>query len=404
MQESIDVRMPQKAVEVLFGPHRYNVLYGGRGSGKSWGIADSRIIKSLSGNYRGLCTRQYQNSIKDSVHRLLSDRIFALGLSQYFEIKQDSIAAITGSEIIFKGLARQVGEIKSTEGIDWCFVEEAQLVSKENWEILIPTIRKPNSQIYVSFNTGEERDDTYQRFVVNPPPNSKVVKMNFYDNPFFPEVLRQEMEYMKRVDYDAYLNIWEGQPKKLSDSIIFKGKYKVDDFEPYNPENDGRLYGGADWGFSSDPFAALRCFIRGRRLFIDYEAYGVGIEIDALPSAFDRIPDIRKIKILGDCSRPETISYIKRQGFNIDPAPKWPESIEDGISFLKSFEHIIIHPRCKNTADEFARYAYKIDKNTSEILRDIVDKHNHIIDALRYALSFLIKRKVSIFEVYRNMH
>ena len=111
-----------------------------------------------------------------------------------------------------------------------------------------------------------------------------------------------------------------------------------------------------------------------------------------------------KIKILGDCSRPETISYIKRQGFNIDPAPKWPESVEDGVSFLKSFEQIIIHPRCKNTADEFSRYSYKVDKNTSEILRDIVDRHNHVIDALRYALSFLIKRKVSIFEVYRNMH
>jgi phage terminase large subunit len=337
------------------------------------------------------------------VHKLLSDRIATLGLSKNFIIKQDSIISCTGSEIIFKGLSRQIAEIKSTEGVDWCWIEEAQYVTHDNWEILIPTIRREKSEIIISFNPENESDATYQRFIVNTPPNAYIQKVNYYDNPFFPEVLRQEMEYIKRVDYDAYLNIWEGQPKKLSDSIIFKEKYKVDDFEPYNPENDGRLYGGADWGFSSDPFAALRCFIRGRRLFIDYEAYGVGIEIDALPSAFDRIPDIRKIKILGDWSRPETISYVKRHGFNIDPAPKWPESVEDGIAFLKSFEKIIIHPRCKNTADEFARYAYKIDKNTSEILRDIVDKHNHIIDALRYALSFLIKRNVSIFDVYRNM-
>jgi len=161
---------------------------------------------------RILCCREIQKSIKDSVHRLVKDQIELLGLSECFTITDQSIKCHNGSEFFFGGLFRNITWIKSIEGIDVAWIEEAQNVSAESWEILTPTIRKPDSEIWVSFNPDHEDDATYQKFVVNPPDNAKVVLVNYYDNPWFPDVLRKEMEQDKARDLALYQHKWLGHP------------------------------------------------------------------------------------------------------------------------------------------------------------------------------------------------
>lgn len=386
-------RLPKKLGFLLTEKSRYKVAYGGRGSGKSWGMATALIILAIKSKSRILCTRQLQTSIKDSVHKLLCDRIAELKLEEYFTITKDAIRCYNGSEFLFKGIQNNVMEIKSIEGIDYCWVEEAQSVSNESWDVLIPTIRKEGSEIWVSFNPDRDEDPTYQRFVVHPPKDCISVLINYYDNKHFPEVLRREMEYCKEVDYPRYENIWLGKTIVETEAQIFKGKFELLDFEaePYT-----QFFYGADWGFSNDPTALVRCFMEDNCLYIDYEAFGVGVEMDELPSLFDSVPDSREWKIRSDCARPETISYVKRQGFDCIAAEKWKGSVEDGIEYLRSFKKIYIHPRCKHIYEEFKYYSYKKDKISGDILPIVVDAWNHGIDALRYALEPYIKNKGNI--------
>jgi len=380
----------------LFKPKRYKTFHGGRGGAKSWGLARALVIMAASKRLRVLCTREVQNSIKDSVHKLLKDQIEMLGLNPWFRITNETITSACGSEFLFKGLRFDPLGIKSTEGVDICWVEEAQSVSADSWDILIPTIRKEGSEIWVSFNPGEEKDPTYQRFVVNPPDDSITVEVNYYDNPYLPDTLRKEMEYCKRVDYEAYEHIWLGKPKSISEAVIFKQRYRVEAFPDDLWQQADRLFFGADFGFANDPSTLIRMFMLGTKLYIEYEAYGVGVELDEMAQFYDSIPEARRWPIKADSARPETISHIGRQGFSIDAAAKWKGSVEDGITYLKGFEEIIIHERCKHTADEFRLYSYKVDKKTNEILPVIVDAHNHCIDAIRYGLDGYITSSDSL--------
>ena len=685
----MDIKINDKCLFLLTERHRYKVAYGGRGSGKSYSFADALLIKSLEKKRRILCARQLQTSIRDSVHKLLSDRIDALGLTPYFEITREQIRAYNGSEFIFKGVQNNVQEIKSTEGIDICWCEEAASITQESWDVLIPTIRKEGAEVWITFNPDREEDPTYKMFVKQPVDDCKAVLMNYNDNPFFPETLRKEMEYCKRVDFSKYENVWLGQPATQTDVQVFRGKFEQKEFE--TPENV-QFYWGCDWGFSClvgdtkiktqrgnipikdisvgdyvltrdgykkvlftknkgiqpvfkvsfgkksliatgdhriytangwkcvkdlkseekvcilklsltgvfinaiqtastriifilkkvvekkkgfiigtfgsfimaqfrkvmsfitltstrltiplktlfasrllniqksiikkglvrfplklwqntekktgihtkigqneerslykqhkidaefvknaeestrsqmfiknivarivervqtlvqvkknifvkfaentlrqvriigvkpvqtnariscqpltdkkevfditvengeffangilvhncDPTVLVRCFIKDKCLYIDHEAYGVGVEMDELPQLFDSIPDSRKWVIRADCARPETIAYVKRHGFNCIGAEKWKGSIEDGIEYIRSFEKIYIHPRCKHTYDEFKFYSYKKDRISGDILPIIVDAWNHCIDGLRYALQPYIKNK-----------
>lgn len=211
MIATIKAAIPQK-LDYLFQPSRYKVAYGGRGAAKSWNFARALIILSLQDKKRILCTREIQSSIKDSVHRLLRDQIDGLGVSQCFDITDRSITCSNGSEFLFEGLFRNVNRIKSLEGIDYCWVEEAESVSNDSWEVLTPTIRKEHSEIWISFNTGNEDDATYQKFVTHAPSNAVVRKINYYDNPYFPEVLRVEMEQDKTRDPLLYRQKWLGFP------------------------------------------------------------------------------------------------------------------------------------------------------------------------------------------------
>jgi len=379
------------AFSFLLEAHRYKGAYGGRGRGASWSFA--RVLATLASfkKLRILCTREYQNSIKDSVYKILTDQIEALHLTPYYNILKTEITSKVGSEFIFKGLQHPL-EIKSIEGIDIVWLEEAQNVSEESWQFLIPTIRKEGSEIWMSLNTGSRDDPTYKRFVANPPEDCVMKLLTFRDNPYFPDTLRKEMEYCKRVDMDAYNHIWEGQVKTVSDALVFKNKFVVEEFEA--PEKVKFRY-GADWGFSNDPTTLVRNFVIDNDLYIDYEAYGVGVELEELPQLFDSVPGCRFHKIIADNARPETISFMRKKGFPIIGCTKAATTkagfVKDGIEFIRKFQKIHIHPRCVHVADEFQHYSYKKDKKTGEILPILVEGFDHCIDGIRYSLEDLIR-------------
>jgi phage terminase large subunit len=383
--------MPQKAQQVIGSASRYKVLYGGRGGGKSYAFADALICKALFNKLRILCTREMQNSIRDSVIRLLTDRIHALGFDDYFVVQRESITSRIGSEFIFKGLRHNISEIKSTEGIDICWVEEAEKVTDDSWGILIPTIRKESSEIWISFNPEEENSATHKRFVSNQPPSCSATLLTYADNKYFPEVLRREMEYDKKIDYEKYLHVWEGQVKRYGAACILAHKIRVEQFDT---PDDAQLLFGADWGFSNDPTVLGRMFIKDNVLYIDHEFYATGIEITELERAFDTVPGCRKWRITADSERPDTISYMQRKGFPIMGAEKGKGSVEDGIEFLRGFEAIVIHPRCRWAIDNFSNYKWKQDRITKEILPIPAEGSDHWPDAARYALEKYIKAKV----------
>lgn len=390
----VNLFLPEKIVPFIATPKKFNTARGGRGSAKSHSVARILAVEASGEKHRYLCTREYQNSIKDSVHRLICDIIKELGLQKFFQIRQDSIRSSVGSEFIFKGLHNNIREIKSTEGIDRCWVEEAEGVSQSSWDILIPTIRKGNPRFYVVFNPEDENSPTFKMFIKSPMPDSQEIEMNFQDNPWFPQTLRDQMEYDKRVDYEKYEHVWLGKPKKYAHALIFKGKFRSEYFE--TPPGV-QFYYGADWGFSNDPTCLVRMWIRDRKLYIDWEAYAIGIELDDLPEFFSRVPESQRWQIMGDNARPETISHMCRHGYHVEGVEKGKGSVEDGIEFIRSFEEIIIHTRCPNTLSDFNNYKWKVDRLTGLILPVPADGSDHAPDAVRYAVEKIMKNKSSIF-------
>jgi phage terminase large subunit len=333
--------------------------------------------------HRILCTRETQNSLSDSALSVLKRVIADYGLTEAFtQTKHGLKCPGSGSEFIFRGL-QEPHRIKSLDGITLCLVEEAQSVSKEAWDNLIPTIREPDSEIWVSFNPDLEDDPAYQMFVVTERPDAEVVKINYDDNPYFPPPLQKELDYDKETDFERYQHVWEGEPRTISNAQVFHGKWRTAVFE--TPEG-AAFYYGADWGFAQDPTTLVRCYIDGDVLYVDREAYGVGVEIDETARLFESVPDVKRWPITADSARPELISHLRRDGFNIRGAAKGKGSVESGIEFLRSFREIVVHERCKHTADELKHYSYKVDKRTGDILPILVDAHNHMIDALRYAV------------------
>jgi phage terminase large subunit len=332
----------------------------------------------------------------ESVYSLLKGIIYQYNLQRFFSLKNSLIECnCNDSVFFFKGLAHNIESVKSTEGIDICWVEEADKVSQNSWDTLIPTIRKPKSKIIITFNPTHEDDPVYQMFVVTGQPDSVVRKVNYNDNPYFPEVLEKERLHLRATDYEKYLHVWEGELRTVSDAQVFKGNFVVEDFSSEGVEC---FYHGMDFGFANDPSTVVRCFIKGTNLYIDKEAYGHHVEINELGSMIRSIIAGKHYKIKADCARPETISYLKNEGWNIEGAKKWPGSVEDGIEAIKGFTKIIIHPSCIHTMEEFKRYSFKIDKRTNEIIPIVIDDFNHMIDAIRYALDDLIRRKITIYD------
>ena len=382
--------VPQ-AFAPLFRPARYKVFYGGRGGGKSWAFADALLLFALAFSLRILCARELQVSIADSVHRLLADRISARGLEKFFTVTKTGITGRNGSEFIFKGLRHNVSEIKSLEGVDICWVEEAQRVSQESWDLLIPTIRAEGSEIWISFNPGGPDDPTWTQFVVNPRPGSVVVRVGWRDNPYFSATLNRERLDCLKTDPEKYRWIWDGEPRVITEAQVFGGKWAVEDF---TPPAACRWFYGADWGFAADPTVLVRAFVRDNTLFVADEAWAKGLELEGLDGLFAQVPDSRRWAIRADNSRPEIIRSLRRRGWIVKPCKKWPGSIEEGIAVLRGFARIVVHPRCVHMAEEMRLYSYKTDPLTGEVLPQLIDKNNHCVDALRYALEPVIRNKV----------
>lgn len=373
------------------GEVRYRVFYGGRGSAKSWQFARALLALGASKPLRILCVREYQTSIADSVHRLLTDQIKAIGLEAFYTVQQTGIEGINGTQFVFKGLRRNIGEIKSTEGIDICWVEEAEAVSDESWRVLTPTIRKPGSEIWVSFNPALESDPTYKRFVSDRPGKSIIRQVGYRDNPWLPQVLKDEAQELKRKDPEAYANVWGGEPWRRSDAEVLSGKWTVDDFTP-KPNWLGPYF-GADWGFARDPSILVKLWLADSRLYLEYEEGGVQLDTDDTERRFRRIPGAGEHVIRADSARPETINEMRRRGLRVEPADKWEGSVKDGIEYLRHFDKIVIHPRCKVLQQEARLWRYKTDPRTSDVLPKLADGHEHGWDATRYALQPMIRQK-----------
>lgn len=394
------IKLPEKIVK-LFAPSRgelrYRVAYGGRGSGKSYSFALMAAVWGYVEPLRILCTRELQVSIKESMHAEIKNAIEAhKWLSLHYTVGENFIRGANGTEFIFRGLRHNISAVKSMAQIDLCICEEAADIPEYSWQALLPTIRAPKSEIWCLYNPKNKTDPVDVMFRQQTPPRCMAVEVNHSDNPFFPSVLEEQRKHAQlNMPPEVYAHIWEGAYLEASDAQIFNGKWRTDEF---TPGKDWIPYFGADFGFSQDPSTLVKAYIHDGDLYIEREAYAVGVELDDMPALYDSIPGSRDYVIRADCARPETISHLKRRGFKIEAAPKWSGSVEDGIEHLRgAYRKIIIHPRCKNMINEARTYSYKTDRLTGDILPIILDANNHLWDALRYALSPMIKRKARGF-------
>lgn len=397
----------------LFTPgYRYKIYFGGRYGAKTWQAARILILRSMVKKQTILCCRELMNTIKDSCHQVLKDQINEMGVGKYFEITQNEIRCLeTGSRFIFKGLHGNDAEIKSTEGVDLCWLEEAQRATESSLENLIYTIRKETggepSEIWVTFNPLTAKDAVYRRFVEKPYPDSIVVWTNWDSNAWFAPWSNKERLWKLERDPESYRHIFGGECKVIGNNIIFAGKFTVDCFDaPTNPSPV--FYYGADWGDKS-PTVLIRCYLTGddpreQELWIDYEAYAVGVDYNDIPALFDKVPGSRSARIMGDSAQGGLINHLNKNfGMHVEPVSKKghvdPEdkmkygSIEEGIKFIRGFKIVHIHQRCINTIEEFQSYAYKLDPRTGKVILPeiILDADNHAIDSLRYALADLIR-------------
>lgn len=399
-------RTPRRIGIILYrGKYRFRVLYGGRGSAKSWQIARALILIAHGSAIplRILCAREFQSSIKDSVHQLLKTQIRKLGLLPWFKIQDTSIMSRrNGSEFLFKGLRQNVDEVKSTEGIDYAWIEEAQRMSQRSWDVLIPTVRKPGSEIWVSFNPDLPTDPTFKMFVTESRPDALVAKVTWRDNPWLPDVLRAELALKKETDYEAYLHIWEGETWTRSKEQILDGKWELGEFEiseDHEKRSAAGWYGpywGLDYGFSTSPLVVEKVWVHKPTmvLYVEDERYDLLVENDQIRPMVQEMGGL-KARLRADAARPETTSWLrKNERLDVISAKKWPGSIEDGITHLRSYKRIVIHPRCKLAHDQAKLWRYKVDKLTGEVTRDVIDAHNDSWDAIRYALDLLIRQRV----------
>jgi phage terminase large subunit len=408
--QTADVFLP------LLEPARYKGAYGGRGGMKSWFFADNLIERCLmKSGTRAVCIREVQKSLEQSVKRLLEDRIAFHEVGDAFRILTTHIETPGSGIVIFQGMQNHTAEsIKSLEGFDIAWVEEAQSLSANSLELLRPTIRKKDSEMWFSWNPKYATDPIDQFLRVNPPPGAVVVRVNYFDNPFLPDELKREIRYDRTRDPERFAHVWDGAYEQSSEARVFKN-WRVDDFE--TPSNAAFLQGG-DWGFSVDPTAAVRGYIlpeTPRTLYLDAEVYRVGCEIDHSPMLFDSLGCTKRHRhvierieagllqpgektddpcdnvarlwpMVADSARPETISYVRRHGYPlIQHAVKGPNSVKEGVEFLKSYD-IVIHRRCTHTIDEFTHYNFKRHPLTQQVLPVLEDKKNHVIDSVRYMI------------------
>lgn len=403
---TVKLEIPPKLIPVFSGEARYRCSYGGRGSAKTRTFALMTAVRAYMLAQAGasgvvLCGREFMNSLEDSSMEEIKQAIRDTPwLDAYFDIGEKYIRTKNKQvSYAFAGLRHNLDSIKSKARILIAWVDEAEGVSEIAWQKLLPTVREHGSEVWVTWNPEKEDSPTDVRFRREVTDNAKVVEMNYSDNPWFPDVLEQErMTDFNRLDGATYAWIWEGAYRKNSEAQIFANKYEVAEFESA-PDWDGP-YCGLDFGFSQDPSAATMAWVHDETLYIEYEAGRVGLELDDTARfILDRVPGFDKHVIRADSARPESISYLKRPDPlgnrphfpRIEGVEKGKGSVEDGITHIKSYRKVVIHPRCKEHIKEFQLYSYKVDRLTGDVQATIVDSNNHYIDALRYALRPLMK-------------
>lgn len=397
------LEIPPKLIPVFTGNARYRGAHGGRGSGKTRTFALMTAVRAYMYAQAGtsgriLCAREYMNSLEDSSMEEVKEAIRSVKwLNDYFDIGEKFIRTKNKLvQYIFSGMRHNLDSLKGKARILIAWVDEAETVSEVAWAKLNPTVRADDSEIWCTWNPELDGSPTDQRFRKHLAEGAKVVELNYSDNPWFPDVLDQE----RRNDYDrldpqTYAWIWDGAYRENSDAQVFANKYRISEFEASSKWHGP--YKGLDFGFAQDPTAAVVCWVdeTKERLYIEHEAGKIGLELDDT-SAFieERITGFGKGVIRADSARPESISYLKRHGMlAIEGVTKWQGSVEDGISHMRSYKEIVIHARCKETIKEFRMYSFKVDRLTGDIKTDVVDKWNHYIDAIRYALNPMIQGK-----------
>jgi phage terminase large subunit len=403
------IEFPSKLTFLLNEKHRYKILYGGRGGSKSWGAVRALIILATKSKIRILCAREIQNSIRDSVHKLISDQIQTMGLSAHFEIQRDTIKGINGSEFLFKGLRMNVQEIKSTEGIDVCWVEEAQTVSKASWDVLIPTIRKDGSEIWVTFNPELDTDVTYQRFVMNPPSTAKVVKINWQDNPWFPKELVAEKDDLKERDYDSYLTVWEGNCRQVLEGAIYAKEIRLATEEnriksvPYDSTKGvwaifdlGRADKTSIWFVQQIGFEY--------RLIDFYENRGFAFNhyikiVKEKPYIIEQLilPHDSTAALLAS---ERTIEQQARDN-GFDTMVLARTSIESGIEAARAIFNRcwFDENKCIDGINALRRYRYEIDESGQWSKKPLHDEYSHAADAFRYFAAAMTEQETKTKEI-----
>ncbi|MGY2987698.1 PBSX family phage terminase large subunit [Bradyrhizobium sp. USDA 4508] len=386
-KRQLNIAMGEKFQRTLFAPARHKALFGGRGSGKSWSVATYLAIQSLQGRKRIVCCRQFQNSIRDSSKELVERRIRDLELHDQFSVQDRVIVnKLTQSDFLFMGLERNIESMRSLEGADIVWIEEARTINAKSMEILLPTVRKAGSELIWTWNPELPDDpvDAYFRGVQGPPPRSIVTFVDYRDNPFFRDTeMVQEMEVLKVGNPDRYRHVWLGEYDTKHDSKVFPN-VRIERIE-INPDQIPPRY-GLDFGFGSDPSFITKVFINEDRkqIYIADEASG-RIAMDDLPMLVRGVLENDRDLIKCDSSQPGTIEFLRRRGLNVTEAKKGPGSVKSGINFLQSYD-IVIDPSCEQMREEARLYSWMTDRRTGAILSVPVDANNHGWDSVRYAL------------------
>lgn len=382
-----------KALEFLFAPARYKVAYGGRGGAKSWSFVRALITRAWQKRTRILCTREIQDSIKDSVHQLIKDQIATLGLDDFFSVKEKSIVGANGSEFIFEGLRYNINTIRSKEGIDICAVFEAANVSKNSWEVLIPTVRKDGSEIWIEFNPELDTDETYKRFVLKPPTGAVVKKISWRDNPWFPQVLQQELEDLRTRDPDAYLNVWEGNCRVTLEGAVYANELRkaVEDGRicrvPYNEELPVNTFWDLGW-------ADCTSILFAQKVGFEYAL------IDAYQNRLQKLPHYLQALqargyVYGTHYLPHDAEHemlgaksIRKQmegaGMKVITMER-PKTKQLGINAVRTvFGRLNIDEvRCADALQAWRHYSYEIDEHGQWSKEPKHDENSHYADALQ---------------------
>jgi phage terminase large subunit len=381
----------------LFNKKRYKVARGGRGSGKSWGYARALLILGAQSPIRILCTREIQKSIQQSVHKLLSDQILALGLGGIYEVLNTEIRGKNGTEIYFAGLSNETAEsLKSFEGVDIVWCEEAQNISKKSWEILIPTIRKPGSEIWITYNPDLETDETHQRFTVNPPEDCISILMNYQDNPWFPQVLEQERLACKSKYPKDYPNIWEGKCRPAAEGAIYYDEMEAVTNNnqiinlPYDPKLKVHVVVDLGWNDSMAIILVQRNVSEIR--IIEYIEDSHRKLTDYSQELKDKRYNWGKLFIPHDgynedVKAASAYRILTDLGWTIPAREELIElNIENGIKATRE-----IFPRCyfdkektKRLIECLKRYRRVVPRNTNEPRSPMHDEYSHGADAFRY--------------------